>query len=101
MSPTDEAILAAQLDSFMQRFEEHARRTEKNFEEVKAKQDKTNGNVRGLQIWQAEVKAVMGVATGAWRLSFRAVLAPIFVGVVVAIATALIFLLFTGHAFVK
>lgn len=102
MSPTDEAILAARLDAFMQRFEEHAERTERNFREVKrenreikGKQDETNGSVRRLQIWQAEVKG----ALGAGRLSFTAVIAPLFVGVVVAIATALLFLALTGHTF--
>jgi len=88
----EQSRLLDRLEALGQRFDEHAERTEGNFAEVKEKVTDvetevklTNGRVRKLEIWKAEISARLSVIRSGGRGAFVYLIAPIITGVVTAL----------------
>lgn len=63
MTPAETAFLTSQLSDLKMaikevhaRIDKHAERTDRNFDEVKARQDKTNSRLSKLELWRAELR---------------------------------------------
>jgi hypothetical protein len=59
--------------------------------EVKELAKATNGRVRGLEVWRAEIRGKLSVIVPSARISVVSFLAPIVAGVVTAAITAVLF----------
>ena len=81
MTPGEVAGLAAQINALHE-----------DVLEVKELAKETNGRVRALELWRAEVTAKISVITASAKISVSNFIAPVITGAITASITALIFL---------